>query len=113
MTSMQVTMITGRDSQAPQRPTTSTRRRRRSAMRTVFGISPDTAGFELSCVIARASAVTVVHQPERELRIGHHQEQADELQDHERDDAPVDALDLDFLRRDALDVEQREAERRR
>src|SRR5688572_31047114 len=99
ITSMQVTMTTGSESHAPQPPIASTTRRMRSASRTVFGI-PD------------ASSIAHPHQPQRELREGHHQDQSDELQDHERDDPLVDALDPDLLRCDALDVEEREAEGR-
>src|SRR5262245_65603716 len=95
---MQVISTTGMESQAAQRPMKSTPRRRRSATRTVSG---------------SRSLITELHQPEREVGEQDHQDQADELQDHEGNDALVDRLDLDFLRRDALDVEEGKAERRR
>src|SRR5262245_39093049 len=95
---MQVMITTGRESQAAQRPTKSTTRRSPSATRTVSG---------------SRSLIAQLHQPQREVGEGDDQDQADQLQDHEGNDALVDRLDLDFLRRDALDVEQGKAERRR
>ena len=60
-----------------------------------------------------SSTVRAPHQPQRHLGPDHDDDEAGQLQQHEGYDALVDALDFDLLRRDALEIEQREAEGRR
>src|SRR3990170_949497 len=76
ITSMQVTMTTGSESQEAQPPMKSTTRRMRSAMRTVAGCSAVTAAASIVWVIGGSSTVADAHQPQRELREGDYGDEA-------------------------------------
>src|SRR5688572_21503393 len=110
-TSRTVTSTSGTMNHAPHRPTNSTTLRSALLTLSTAGSSPlaycsEKLRCSMNCLLF---AVGATHEPQRHIGPHHHDDERAQLQDHERDDAEIDALDLDFLGRDALQIEQRKS----